>query len=179
MNETQRSATPISGRTTACRARGPVWVRKVWPRSPLDASRGRASGYARGQRRAPYLIVLLFSFALTCVAPLLPLLRLGYDIADASHRAAMLRTMVQTDGTSLIQLAKLREMQTNVRAIEHDLGEISGATNLLAAPMSALSPAIRDDQLLLRIGNDLAAAADEGLQIGQTLLPILRFRGAC
>jgi hypothetical protein len=116
------------------------------------------------------LVVFLISFVLTCIAPLLPLLRLGYDVADAARRATSLYKTVQTSGTSLIQPAKLQEIQTEVRAIEHDVYEINAATNILAAPISALSPAVRNYRLLVRMGYDLTAAADEGLQVGQTLV---------
>jgi Protein of unknown function (DUF4012) len=116
------------------------------------------------------LIVFLIAFALTCIAPLLPLLRLGYDVADAAHRVSTLQKMVATDGTGLIQPAKLAEVQTQVTGIEHDVYEINSATNILGAPLSALSPALRNYRLLMRMGYDLTAAADEGLQVAQTLV---------
>ena len=42
--------------------------------------------------------------------------------------------------------------------------------NLAGAPLAAVSPAVRDYRLLTRMGFDLTAAADEGLDVAQTLL---------
>ncbi len=120
------------------------------------------------------LIVFLVGFLLTCLAPLLPLMRLGYDVADAARRATSLQALVKSAGTQLIQPAKLAEVQGDVDGIEHDLYEINAVTNVLGAPLAAMSPTLKDYRLLIRMGYDLTAAADEGIRVGQTLLTPLQ-----
>ncbi|HEX9413092.1 MAG TPA: hypothetical protein VF916_06270, partial [Ktedonobacterales bacterium] len=116
------------------------------------------------------LIVFLIGFVLTCLAPLLPLLRLGSDAIDLARRGAHIQSLVAGGAQQLIQPTKLALVRDDVDSIEHDLYEINSVTNILGAPAAALSSTMRNYRLLVRMGYDLTAAADEGLQVGQTLL---------
>lgn len=120
------------------------------------------------------LVVFLLGFLLTAMAPAIPLLRLGYDIADAASRASHLQALAKGDKQELIKPDTLKRVQSDIDGLEHDLYEINAATNVLGAPFAAVSSTARDYRLLIRIGYDLTAAADEGLQVGQTLLTPLQ-----
>jgi hypothetical protein len=111
---------------------------------------------------------------LTCCAPTIPLLRLGYDAADAARRVSNLQAIFAGGTSALFNGAKLKEAQTEVDGITHDMYEINGAMNIAGAPLAAVSPQMRDYRLLVRMGFDLTAAADEGLNVGQTLLTPLQ-----
>jgi hypothetical protein len=138
---------------------------------------GRLARFRMLRRERPaaatMLLVFMLGFVLTCVAPLVPLARLGWDVADAAHHATDLQTLAQ-DPQKLIQPATLKLVQDDVNAIEHDLYEINAAANIAGAPLAAASSTLRNYRLLIRMGYDLTAAADEGLQVGQTLLTPLQ-----
>ena len=119
---------------------------------------------------AALLAFFLLGFMLTCCAPMIPLLRLGYDAADAAHRVSTLQGLFAGGSSALFNTANLKEAQTQVDGITHDLYEINGAFSVIGAPLAAVSPQMRDYRLLVRIGFDLTASADEGLTVAQTLL---------
>lgn len=119
---------------------------------------------------AAMLSFFLLGFMLTCCAPLVPLLRLGYDITDLARRAEDLRALSAGGATSLINASNITRAQKDVAAIEADLYEINGAVAVAGAPAAAISHAARNYQLLVRIGYDLTGAASESLQIAQSLV---------
>ncbi|MGH2517916.1 MAG: DUF4012 domain-containing protein [Ktedonobacterales bacterium] len=119
---------------------------------------------------AAMLAFFLLGFMLTCCAPLIPLLRLGYDAADAAHRVSALQGIFAGGSSALFNTANLKDAQTQVDGITHDLYEINGAFSVIGAPLAAVSPQIRNYRLLVRMGFDLTASADEGLNVAQTLL---------
>ena len=123
---------------------------------------------------AALLSFLLLGLLLTSTAPLLPLLRLGFDAADAYHRAQTLQALFAGGSSSLLNVSKLAEAQTQLDSLSHDLFEINSLVGPLGAPLGAVSPQLRDDRLLVRIGFDLSASADEGLQVARTLLTPLQ-----
>jgi hypothetical protein len=126
-------------------------------------------------RAGALLTVFLIGFVLTTLAPLVPLLHLGWDVADMARRAADIQAMIKGGNTTqLLQPAKLTQLQDDIDSIEHDLYELDGFTNVAAAPFAAVSHTARNYRLLVRIGYDLTAAADEGIQIGRTLLTPLQ-----
>ncbi len=125
------------------------------------------------QRRptaAAILALLVLGFLLAALAPLIPLLRLGYDAGDLAYRVSSLQSMFSGGSAALFNTSKLTEAQGDVDSIQRDLYEISGAVNVVGAPLSSVSASMRDYRLLMRMGYDLAAAGDEGLQVAQTLL---------
>ncbi|HEY7835386.1 MAG TPA: DUF4012 domain-containing protein [Ktedonobacterales bacterium] len=122
---------------------------------------------------ATLLLVFFVGFLLTCVAPIIPLARLGFDVADIAHRASHLQALV-ADPTSVLSPSGLSTVQADVDSIEHDLYEINAFTNIIGAPLAAVSSTFRNYRLLVRMGFDLTAAADEGIQVGQTLLTPLQ-----
>ncbi|HEX6798557.1 MAG TPA: hypothetical protein VF116_12680, partial [Ktedonobacterales bacterium] len=118
---------------------------------------------------AAMLAFFLLGFMLTCCAPLIPILRLGYDASDALRRAQTLQGML-SDQSALLNASTLKEAQAQVDGITHDLYEINSAMNIAGAPLSAVSSTMRNYRLLTRIGFDMTATASEGLQVAQTLL---------
>lgn len=130
--------------------------------------------FRRRPAAAAMLAFFLLGFMLTACAPLIPLVRLGYDAADASRRLTNLRTLVGNDPTSLMNATKLQEVQAELAAIEKDMYEINGAMNILAAPLGAVSPSVQNYRLLVRMGYDLAAAGQGGIQVAQTVLTPLQ-----
>ncbi len=125
------------------------------------------------QRRpaaAAMLAFFLLGFMLTCCAPLIPLARLGYDTADLARHVAHLQAMTAGGTAQLINGSKLSEAQADISAIEGDLYEINGAVAVVGAPIGAVNHTARDMQLLIRIGYDLTGAANESIQVAQSLL---------
>ena len=123
---------------------------------------------------AAMLAFFLLGFMLTCCAPLIPVLRLGYDAADAARRVSNLQQIFAGGTSTVFNGAKLKDAQAEVDGLTHDLYEIDGAMNVAGAPLAAISPQMRNYRLLVRIGFDLTASADEGLQVAQTLLTPLQ-----
>jgi hypothetical protein len=119
---------------------------------------------------AAMLALFVLGFMLTCCAPLIPLLRLGYDAADAATRVGNLQAIFSGGATTIFNGAKLQEAKSEVDGITRDLYEINSAMNLVGAPLAAVNSTIRNYRLLARIGFDLTASADEGLDVAQTLL---------
>jgi hypothetical protein len=125
------------------------------------------------QRRpaaAAMLAFFLLGFMLTCCAPLIPLARLGYDTVDLARHASHLQQMAAGGTAQLINGSKLTEAQADIAAIEGDLYEINGAVAVAGAPLGAVSPTVRNYQLLVRMGYDLTGAANESIQVAQSLL---------
>lgn len=125
------------------------------------------------QRRpaaAAMLAFFLLGFMLTCCAPLIPLARLGYDAADLARHVSHLQKMAAGGTAQLINGTKLTEAQADISAIEGDLYEINGAVTVVGAPFGAVSHTARNYQLLVRIGYDLTGAANESIQVAQSLL---------
>ncbi len=122
---------------------------------------------------AAMLAFFLLGFMLTCCAPMIPLLRLGYDASDALRRAQTLQGML-SDQSALLNTTALKNAQAQVDGLTHDLYEINSAMNIVGAPLSAVSPTVRNYRLLTRIGFDLTATASEGLQVAQTILTPLQ-----
>jgi hypothetical protein len=116
------------------------------------------------------LVVFLIGFALTCLAPLLPMLRLTSDVIDLAVRANHIQSVLKGGVQQVLQPSKLTLVQADVHSIEQDLYEINAVTNIVGAPAAAVSHSMANYRLLMRMGFDLTAAADEGLQVGQTLL---------
>ncbi len=119
---------------------------------------------------AAMLAFFVLGFMLACCAPLIPVLRLGYDALDASKRVNNIQAIFAGGTSSLLNGAKLQQAKSEVDGITHDLYEINSAMNIAGAPLAAVSPAVRNYRLLTRIGFDLTAAADEGIDVAQTLL---------
>jgi hypothetical protein len=142
------------------------------------ATLGRVARVRMLVRRRPaaaaMLAFFLLGFMLTCMAPLIPLLRLGYDAADALHRVSTLQAIFKDGSAALFNTANLKDAQEQVDGITHDLYEINGAMNIMGAPLAAVSPQMRNYRLLTRMGFDLTASADEGLTVAQTLLTPLQ-----
>lgn len=120
------------------------------------------------------LAFFLLGFILTCCAPMLPVLRLGFDAADAARRVNTLQQLLGGGSSALFNPAKLKQAQSEVDGISHDLYEINGAASIAGAPLATLSPSLANARLLTRMGFDLTAAADEGLQVAQTVLTPLQ-----
>ncbi|GAC1447302.1 MAG: hypothetical protein PVSMB4_02350 [Ktedonobacterales bacterium] len=147
------------------------------PAAPATRPRRLARMHSTLRRRPAaklMLAVFLLGFLLTCVAPLIPLLRLSYDAADAMGRISHLEALVKGGKQQLLKPDTLKDLQGNVDAIAQDFYELNAAANVIGAPLAALSPAARNDRLLIRMGNDLATAAKEGIQMGQTLVAPLQ-----
>src|SRR5579871_3972860 len=123
---------------------------------------------------AALLAFFLLGFLLTCCAPLLPVLRLGSDTLDAYQRAQNLQALFADGTSSLLNTAKLQEAQQQMDGLSHDLYEINSLVNVAGAPLSAISPQVRDLRLLARIGFDLSSSGDEGLQVARTILTPLQ-----
>lgn len=123
---------------------------------------------------AAMLAFFLLGFMLTCCAPLIPVLRLGYDAADAARRVSNLQAIFAGGSSTIFNASKLKDAQAEVDGITHDLYEINGAMNIAGAPLAAINPQMRNYRLLVRMGFDLTASADEGLQVAQTLLTPLQ-----
>ncbi len=144
----------------------------------VGASLGRVGRLRLLLRRRPAAAALLAFFLLglllTSCAPLLPLLRLGFDASDAYRRAQSLQALFADGSASLLNTANLHDAQSQLDALSHDLYEINSVVSSLGAPVALVSPSLRDDRLLVRIGSDLSASADEGLQVVQTILTPLQ-----
>ena len=119
---------------------------------------------------AAMLAFFLLGFMLSCCAPLIPLARLGYDTIDLARHVTHLEKMAAGGTAQLINGSKLTEAQADIAAINGDLYEINGAVAVAGAPLGAVSPTIRNYQLLVRIGYDLTGAANESIQVAQSLL---------
>jgi Protein of unknown function (DUF4012) len=141
--------------------------------------RAHASGERAGRvlalaRRRPaaaaVLALLLLGFVLTCFAPLIPLLRLGYDAVDLSHRVSALQALVAGDPAELANAGTRQEAQLQIAAMRQDLYEINGAMSVIATPLGTANSNVRNYQLLARIGLDLTTAAQSGMEFAQTLM---------
>jgi hypothetical protein len=141
--------------------------------------RAHASGERTGRmlslaRRRPavaaVLALLLLGFVLTCFAPLIPLLRLGYDAIDLSHRVSALQALVAGDPAELANAGTRQDAQLQIAAMRQDLYEINGAMSVIATPLGAAGSSVRNYQLLARIGLDLTTAAQDGMEVAQTVL---------
>ena len=161
------------GSSVAARAMGTIAVLGSVGESLSRVARLRLL-LRRRPAAAALLSFLLLGLLLTSTAPLLPLLRLGFDAADAYHRAQTLQALFAGGSSSLLNVSKLAEAQTQLDSLSHDLFEINSLVGPLGAPLGAVSPQLRDDRLLVRIGFDLSASADEGLQVARTLLTPLQ-----
>lgn len=135
---------------------------------------GRPSWIQPLLRRRPaaiaMLVVFVLCFLLTCVAPLVPLLRLGYDVADASRRVSVLKELLAGDPTRLMNAETLQTAQLQVDGIRSDLYEINGAMNIVSAPWAKTSVTVQNYRLLVRIGLDLTTAAGDGLRVAESIL---------
>ncbi len=142
--------------------------------SAVGAPIGRLARVRLLLRRRPaaaaMIAFFLLGFMLTCFAPAIPLLRLGYDAADAARRVSKLQAIFAGGSAALFNGSNLKDAQAEVDGITHDLYEINGAMNIAGAPLAAVSPAMKNYRLLVRIGFDLTSSADEGLNVAQTLL---------
>lgn len=144
--------------------------------APTVVQRGASPRIMSRRRPVAVAIFALFvlGFALTCVVPLIPVLRLSYDAADAVHRITALKALVAADPTRLMNASVLRDAQSQVHEIQRDLYEINGTINVVGAPLSALSPSARNYRLLVGMGLDLTQAAAGGMQAAQAMLtPIM------
>ena len=119
---------------------------------------------------AGMLAFFLLGFMLACCAPLIPILRLGYDAADAYQRVTSLQKIFAGGASAAINPNNLKDAQAQLDGITHDLYEINGAMNIAAAPLAAVSSSMADYRLLVRMGFDLVSAGDEGLQVARTIL---------
>jgi len=119
---------------------------------------------------AALVIVFLVSLFLSILAPLIPIIRLGYDVSDAAYHAASLQSLFSGGASSLLSVSKLGEAKDHLNAIQQDLYEIDGVAGLTTAPLSSVSPTVRNYRLLIRIGYDLTSAGTTGIDVAQTLL---------
>ena len=119
---------------------------------------------------AAMLMFFVLGFLLTCCAPMIPVLRLGYDTYDAARHVSNLQKILAGGSSQLLNTTTLKEAQTEVDGLEHDLYEINGVVSVVGAPFGAVSSTMRNYQLLVRMGYDLTAAGDEALQVAQTVL---------
>jgi hypothetical protein len=119
---------------------------------------------------AALVIVFLVGLFLSILAPLIPIIRLGYDVSDAAYHAASLQSLFSGGASSLLSVSKLGEAKDHLNAIQQDLYEIDGVAGLTTAPLSSVSPTVRNYRLLIRIGYDLTSAGATGVDVAQTLL---------
>jgi hypothetical protein len=119
---------------------------------------------------AALVIVFLVGLVLSILAPLVPIIRLGYDVSDAAYHAASLQSLFAGGASSLLSVSKLDEAKDHLSAIQQDLYEIDGVAGLMTAPLSSVSPTVRDYRLLIRIGYDLTSAGATGIDVAQTFL---------
>jgi hypothetical protein len=169
----RRRSAPVAGRVGhAVRILGRMaaWRPCFHPRGRRAAHRTRTGGGALAA-----LIVL--TFLLLCVMPAVPLLRLGADAIDVWQRVGALQRILVAGPASLLNVARLDDLQNQVDGIEGDLREIDGAANLALAPVDTISARAKSFRLLARMGVELAAAGDEGLRSARLLLSPLE-RGA-
>ncbi len=132
---------------------------------------GRVLSLARRRPAvAAVLALLLLGFVLTCFAPLIPLLRLGYDAIDVSRRVSALQELVAGNPAELANADKLQDAQLQIAAMRQDLYEINGAMSIVATPLGMAGSSVRNYQLLTRIGLDLTTAAQSGMEVAQTVL---------
>ena len=138
------------------------------------ASSKRTSRVLSITRRRPaaaaVLALLLLGFVLTCFAPLIPLLRLGYDAIDVTRRVSALQELVAGNPAELANAGTLREAQLQITAMRQDLYEINGAMRIVATPLGTVGSSVRNYQLLARIGLDLTTAAQSGMEFAQYIL---------
>ncbi len=125
---------------------------------------------ARRPAAAALLLFMALGFVLSAVAPMIPLLRLGYDVADLAYRVSALQSMLAGGSAALLNTSNLTEAQGHIDGIQRDLYEINGAVDLVGGPLGAVSHSMRNYRLLIHMGYDLTAAGDEALQVAQTLL---------
>src|SRR5262249_51191967 len=95
-------------------------------------------------------------------------------VLDLTYRVSALQSIFGEGTSQIFNTAKLKEAQGHIDGIQHDLYEINGAMGAVGGPLGAVSHSVRDYRLLVRMGYDLTAAADEGLQVAQTLLTPLQ-----
>ncbi|HEY7341707.1 MAG TPA: DUF4012 domain-containing protein [Ktedonobacterales bacterium] len=136
---------------------------------------GQSTGHVLSlARRRPaaavVLAILLLGFVLTCVAPLIPLLRLGYDALDVTRRVSALNELVAGDPAGLASAGTLHEARLQVADLRQDLYEINGALSVIGTPLGTSSASVRNYQLLTRIGLDLTTAAQNGMEFAQSML---------
>jgi hypothetical protein len=142
----------------------------VTPNASLSR-RARLQILMRRRPAAAALVILfLVGLFLSIIAPLIPIIRLGYDVSDATYQAASLQTLFSGGASSLLSVSKLGEARDHLNAIQQDLYEIDGAVGLTTAPLSSISPTVRNYRLLIRIGYDLTSAGTTGIDVAQTLL---------
>ena len=126
--------------------------------------------FRRRPQAAAMLAFFLLGFMLTCCAPMIPLVRLGYDASDAYTRVTRLQAMLAGGTSSLLNTQTLSDMQVQLDGLSHDLYEINGAVNVAGAPVAAVSSSARNYRLLIRMGYDLTTAGDEAVQMAQIVL---------
>ncbi|HEU4784598.1 MAG TPA: DUF4012 domain-containing protein, partial [Ktedonobacterales bacterium] len=132
---------------------------------------GRMLSLARRRpATAAVLAIVLLGFVLTCFAPLIPLLRLGYDAVDVTRRVSALQELVAGNPAELANAGTLRDAQLQIAAMRQDLYEINGAMSVIATPLGTVVSSVRNYQLLTRIGLDLTTAAQSGMEVAQTVL---------
>jgi len=125
------------------------------------------------QRRpmaAGLLALFLISFLLTCAIPLITLTRLGSEATDLSRRMAHLQELTAGGAGQLIFGGQLSAAQVDAAALQSDLYDLNGVVSVLGWPLGAVSAGARDEQLLFHVGYDLAVAANEGMQVAQSVL---------
>lgn len=137
----------------------------------------RANARANGQRgrlvrpRALLLLwLIVLGFVLTSVLPLVPLVWLGSDAADAVRRATTLERELAQGPAALLSPSALSEVQTQVAALQTDLAALNGVGSVLVAPIAVVSGQARTYRLLLRMGADLASVAADAVYIAHTVL---------
>jgi len=126
--------------------------------------------FRRRPTAAAMLAFFLLGFMLTCCAPMIPLVRLGYDASDAYSRVTKLQAMLAGGSSSLLNTQTLADMHTQLAGLSQDLYEINGAVNVAGAPIGAVSSSARNYRLLVRMGYDLTTAGDEAVQMAQIVL---------
>jgi hypothetical protein len=135
---------------------GSLTRRRQWGKSLLTLTRGAKS-------RGALALLLLGTFLLCCVAPLVPILRLSYDAHDVLDRISTLQSMLADGPSALLNVSKLDDLQSEVEAVQGDLREVNGAASLALAPVGSVSSRAEDLRLLVRMGAELTTSADEGL----------------
>jgi hypothetical protein len=139
-----------------------------------DASLSRRARLQILIRRRPaaaaLVIVFLVGLFLSVLAPLIPIIRVGYDVSDAAYHAASLQSLFSGGASSLLSVSKLGEAKDHLNAIQQDLYEIDGVVGLTTTPLTSVSPTVRNYRLLIRIGYDLTSAGSTGVGVAQTLL---------
>lgn len=119
---------------------------------------------------AAMLAFFLLGVILTCIAPLIPLSRISSVTSDLQRHVTHLQQLAAGGSALLLDGAGLREAQVDIAAINSDLYELNGVATIVGTPIGALSPTVRDERLLIHLGFDLTSAANETIQVAQTLL---------